>query len=124
MANAEMTNGKRDKFMFIVETYDLTKIYGNGEEVRALDGLLLFGTISLLLSMLLPSRRLAATTAGLLLVASFFITGLAKINEDLEPIAKLSPFNYYQTQEAFQGLNGTWLAGLLAAAMLFAALAW
>jgi len=86
--------------------------------------LLLFGTISLFLSMLLPSRRLAATTAGLLLVASFFITGLAKINEDLEPVAKLSPLNYYQTQEAFQGLNGTWLAGLLAAMVLFAALAW
>ena len=49
--------------------------------------LLLFGTISLFLSILLPSRRLAATTAsGLLLVASFFITGLAKINEDLETI--------------------------------------
>jgi ABC-2 type transport system permease protein len=86
--------------------------------------LLLFGTISLFLSMLLPSRRLAATTAGLLLVTSFFITGLAKINDDLEPIAKLSPLNYYQTQDAFQGLNGAWLAGLLAAAVLFAALAW
>ena len=86
--------------------------------------LLLFGTISLFLSMLLPSRRLAATTAGLLLVASFFITGLAKLNEALESVAKLSPLNYYQTQEAFQGLNGTWLAGLLAAMVLFAALAW
>lgn len=86
--------------------------------------LLLFGTISLLLSMLLPSRRLAATTAGLLLVASFFITGLAKLNEDLEPVAKLSPLNYYQAQEAFEGLNGVWLAGLLAAAVLFAVLAW
>ena len=86
--------------------------------------LLLFGTISLLLSMLLPSRRSAATTTGLLLVASFFITGLAKLNEDLEPVAKLSPLNYYQAQEAFEGLNGVWLAGLLAAAVLFAALAW
>ena len=86
--------------------------------------LLLFGTISLLLSMLLPSRRLAATTTGLLLVASFFITGLAKLNEDLEPVAKLSPLNYYQAQEAFEGLNGVWLAGLLAAAVLFAVLAW
>ncbi len=86
--------------------------------------LLLFGAISLLLSMLLPSRRLAATTAGLLLVASFFITGLAKINQDLEPVAKLSPLNYHQTLDAFQGLNGAWLAGLLAVAVLFAALAW
>ena len=86
--------------------------------------LLLFGMLSLLLGMVLPSRRLAATTAGLLLVASFFITGLAKINEDLETIAKLSPLNYYQAQDAFQGLNAAWLAGLLAAAVLFAALAW
>ena len=86
--------------------------------------LLLFGTLSLLLSMVLPSRRLAATTAGLLLVASFFITGLAKINEDLEPVARLSPLNYYQAQDAFHALNGAWIAGLLAAAVLFAALAW
>ena len=86
--------------------------------------LLLFGTMSLFLSMVLPSRRLAATTAGLLLVASFFITGLAKINEDLETIAKLSPLNYYQAQDAFQGLNGVWLAGLLGSAVVFAALAW
>ena len=86
--------------------------------------LLLFGTMSLFLSMVLPSRRLAATTAGLLLVASFFITGLAKINEDLEPVARLSPLNYYQAQDAFQGLNGAWLAGLLGSAVVFAALAW
>jgi len=86
--------------------------------------LLLFGTMSLLLSMVLPSRRLAATAAGLLLVASFFITGLAKINEDLESLARLSPLNYYQAQDAFQGLNVAWLAGLLAVAVLFAALAW
>ncbi len=86
--------------------------------------LLLFGTMSLLLSMVLPSRRLAATTAGLLLVASFFITGLAKLNEDLELLAKLSPLNYHQALDAFQGLNGAWLAGLLGVAALFAALAW
>jgi len=86
--------------------------------------LLVFGTISLLLSMFLPSRRMAATTGGVLLVASFFITGLAKMNENLETIAKLSPLNYYQTQDAFQGLNGAWLAGLLGSAVVFAALAW
>ena len=92
--------------------------------VSLLAVLLVFSTLPLLLSMLLPSRRMAATTGGLVLVASFFITGLANINEDLERIAKLSPLNYYQTREAFDGLNGEWLAGLLAAALIFAALAW
>src|SRR3712207_4818071 len=48
--------------------------------------LLCFGTLSLLLSMLLPSRRLAAMTAGLLLVASYFLTSLARINEDLQTV--------------------------------------
>jgi ABC-2 type transport system permease protein len=86
--------------------------------------LLLFGALSLFLSMVLPSRRLAATTAGLLLVASFFVSGLAELNEDLEPVAKLSPLNYHQAQDAFHVLNGAWLAGLLAVAVLFAALAW
>jgi ABC-2 type transport system permease protein len=85
---------------------------------------LLFGTLSLLLSMLLPSRRLAATTAGLLLVASFFITGFANINEDLEPVAKLSPLTYYQAQGAFDGLNWEWMGGLLGAALVFALLGW
>jgi ABC-2 type transport system permease protein len=86
--------------------------------------LLLFGAMALFLSMVLPSRRLAATTVGLLLVASFFITGLAKINEDLEPVARLSPLNYYQAQDAFQRLNGAWIVGLLGSAVVFAALAW
>lgn len=86
--------------------------------------MLLFGALSLLLSMVLPSRRLAATTAGLLLVASYFINGLAELNEDLESVATFSPFNYYQTQEAFQNLNVTWLAGLLGAAAAFTVVAW
>jgi len=86
--------------------------------------LLFFGTISLLLSMLLPSRRLAATTAGLLLVAGFFITGLARISEDLETVANFSPLNYYQGGEAMSGLNQEWFWGLVAFAVLFALLAW
>ena len=85
---------------------------------------LVFSAVSLLLSMLLPSRRMAAMTGGVVLVASFFITGLANINENLETAARLSPLTYYQTQDAFAGLNGTWLAGLLAAAVVLAALAW
>jgi len=86
--------------------------------------LLLFGALALLLSMLLPSRRLAAMTAGLVLVASFFITGLAHISEGLETVAKFSPLNYYQSGEAMSGLNLQWFWGLVAFAVLFALLAW
>ena len=87
--------------------------------------LLFFGGLALLLSMLLPSRGQAAMTSGILLVANFFIIGLARINEDLEPIARFSPLKYYQDGEAISdGLNITWFGGLLAFAVLFAALAW
>jgi len=85
--------------------------------------LLLFSTLALLLSMVLPSRRLAASVSGLLLVASFFVTGLASINEDLQAIARFSPLNYYQAEQDFDHFNGRWFAGLLLAAVLFAVLA-
>jgi ABC-2 type transport system permease protein len=81
--------------------------------------LVLFGSLGLLLSLLLPSRRWASMVSGLLLVASFFITGLSELNEDLESVAWLSPLNYYQTQDAFAGLNSEWMLGLLAAGVVF-----
>ncbi|MFO8035462.1 MAG: ABC transporter permease subunit [Anaerolineales bacterium] len=86
--------------------------------------MVLFGMLGVLLSMLLPSRRLASMTTGLLLVASFFITGFAELNENLETAAKFSPLEYYQTREAFADLNEEWFFGLLAAAAVFAILAW
>lgn len=84
---------------------------------------LLFGIAAILLSQLLPSRRLTAMIAGLLLVASFFITSLANIDPDLEQIARFSPLNYYQSGEAISGLNWEWLGGLFGFALLFALLA-
>lgn len=84
----------------------------------------LFGALALALSLLLPSRRLAATTAGLSLVASFFVTSLARVNADLETLAKFSPLNYYQSGQAIREVNGQWLGGLLACAALFTLIAW
>ena len=85
--------------------------------------LLLFGALALALSMVLPSRRLAASIAGLVLVASFFITGLARMSEDLQGVAKLTPLHYYQSGDAINGLNAGWLVGLLVVAAIFAGLA-
>jgi ABC-2 type transport system permease protein len=84
---------------------------------------LIFGAIALLFSMVLPSRRMAAMVAGLLLVVSFFITGLSRISDDLEAIASFSPWTYYQGGEAISGFNGEWFFGLLVVALAFAALA-
>jgi ABC-2 type transport system permease protein len=86
--------------------------------------ILLFGTLALLLSQVLPSRRLAAMLTGIVVVASFFITSLARIDENLETIARLSPLNYYQSGEAINGLNWAWLGGLLGFSVLFTLLAW
>lgn len=85
--------------------------------------LMLFGSLALLLSMLLPSRKLAAGAAGLLLVTAFFLTLLANIIRDLQAVAKLSPITYYQSGNAIHGLNAGWLIGLLAVAALFTGLA-
>ena len=86
--------------------------------------MVIFGSATLFLSMLLPSQRLASMGGGLLLVASFFINGFAELNENLESAARFSPLKYYQTQDAFAGLNREWFLGLLAAALVFALLAW
>lgn len=88
-------------------------------------GVLLFlGALALLLSMLLPSRRAAAMTSGLLLVAGFLIIGLARINPDLEPVAKLSPMYYYQGGDAIDRFDVTWFVGLVVVAALFSLVAW
>jgi ABC-2 type transport system permease protein len=86
--------------------------------------LLFFGALALLLSMVLPSRRLAATATGLALVASFFVTSLSRLNAAWDAVGRLSPLAYYQSGGAVQGLNMWWFAGLLAAAAVLALLAW
>lgn len=80
-----------------------------------------FGGLSILLGELLPSRKLAASVSGLVLVGSFFVTSLARINPDLESLADLSPLNYYQGGEAINGVTWSWVIALSAAAFLLIA---
>ena len=86
--------------------------------------LLLFGALALFLSMVLPSRRMAASVAGLLLIASFFINGMAALNADVAKIAKWLPMKYYQGGMAVTGLNMEWFTGLMIAAVVFTLLSW
>ncbi|HEX7976335.1 MAG TPA: ABC transporter permease subunit [Anaerolineales bacterium] len=86
--------------------------------------LMFFGMFALLLSMLLPSARLAATVSGLILVAAYFISSLARVDDNLKDIARFSPLNYYQGGMAVKGLDWKWFSGMLGIALLFALLAW
>lgn len=86
--------------------------------------LLLFGTLALLLSMLLPSGRLAGMITGGLLIANYLLIGLSNINEDLKSFVEFTPLRYYQGGDAITELNWGWLAGLLAVSAAFAMLAW
>jgi ABC-2 type transport system permease protein len=85
---------------------------------------LIYGTLALLFSMVLPARRLAAAAAGMVMVASYFLSSLATLNEDLALIARLLPYHYFQGGDAIKGLNMAWFLGLLAASALLALLAW
>lgn len=86
--------------------------------------LLIFGTLALVLSMLLPSRRMAAMTSGILMVASFFITALARLDQNLEQVARISPLNYYQGGLAIDGLKWGWVAGLVGISVAFVLISW
>jgi len=83
-----------------------------------------YSSLALLLSLLLPSRRLAATVAGLVMAGSYLLSSMSGIIEALEPIAKVLPYAYYQGAAAINGLNWGWLSGLLAISGLFLLLAW
>lgn len=92
--------------------------------VSAFAVLMLFTGLALALSMVLPSRSAAATTASALLVASYFLTSLARVISSLQSAARFSPLNYFQSGDAVNGLNWAWFLGLLGIAALFTLLAW
>lgn len=92
--------------------------------VPVLAQILIYGALALLLSQLLPSRGLAATAAGLVLVVSYFASSLGGLNESLATLARFLPYEYYQGGEALSGLNAAWLGGLLGASALLALLTW
>lgn len=81
--------------------------------------LVFFGGLAAFLSMVLPSRRLAASVAGLILFGGFLTTMVARVAPELEALSKLSPFSYYQGGQALLEPNWLWIAGLLAGALVF-----
>lgn len=86
--------------------------------------LLLFATIALLLSMVVPSARIASALTGALLVGNFLFLGLANIVDDLQALMKFTPLYYYQGGMAVEGLKIEWLVGLVLTSLLMAFGAW
>ena len=92
--------------------------------VSLLAQVLIFGSVALLLSVILPAHRLAAMGAGGVLVAGYFLSSISAIDERLASMAQLLPYDYFQGSEAISGLNLTWLLGLVAVSALFSLVAW
>jgi ABC-2 type transport system permease protein len=86
--------------------------------------LLIFAAFAFVLSMLLPSRSIAAMVSGVFVVISYFISSLAFIDDRLEIFTRLLPYHYYQTVLSFRELNLTWLIALLGISLLMVLLAY
>jgi ABC-2 type transport system permease protein len=85
---------------------------------------LIYATFGLLLSMLLPSRSLAAIVSGIFMLISYIISSLSSLDQRLETVAKVLPYHYYQTVLSFQQLNLTWLLALLGISLAMTVLAY
>lgn len=85
---------------------------------------LTYASLGLLLSMLLPSRSLAAMLTGVVMVASYLLSSMSFMDTRIASIAKFLPYDYYQTAFAVQKLNLTWLSALLGICLVMAFLAW
>ncbi len=85
---------------------------------------LVYATFGLLMSMLLPSRSLAAMVSGIFMVISYFVSSLSALDQRLDVVAKVLPYHYYQTVLSFQQLNLTWLLALMGISLAMTLLAY
>lgn len=107
---------------FYLAEYDGPLLAGGLASLAAL--MFFFFGLALMLSMLLPSRRLAAMTTGIILVATFFVDGLASINDTLESIVEYLPLYYYQSDSWSKGFEVNHLLLLLVVSLIFILVAW
>jgi ABC-2 type transport system permease protein len=82
--------------------------------------LMFFGMLTILLSMLRPSQQWAAMTSGHILVASYFLSSLSKLSENLKPIEKYFPMHYYHGGQALTKMNWSWFGFLIGFSIIFA----
>jgi ABC-2 type transport system permease protein len=85
--------------------------------------LILLGTFTMLLSLFMPSTRVAGMLSGGLLVANFLLMGLSELNDNLRSFVKFTPLYYYQGGDAIDNFNAEWFVGLIAVSVAFSILA-
>jgi len=86
---------------------------------------LFYISLALLMSMLLPSQKIAASVSGVYLVFGYMVDGLANLTHNLDTVAKLSSMYFYQGGDVLsEGLRWDWLLGVFTFALVFTLLAW
>ena len=85
---------------------------------------LVFGLLAFLLSLFLPSFKVASGLTGALLIGNYLLMGISNMREELKTVFKFTPIKYYQGGLAAEELNWEWFLGLVGAAVLFMLLAW
>jgi ABC-2 type transport system permease protein len=85
--------------------------------------MLFFAGLALLLSQVLPSRGAATAVAAALLLASYLLKVLVELDDNLVELERFSPLHYFKGGYAIEGLNASWLLGLLGLGLLFTTLA-
>jgi len=106
------------------DTFDLTQGQLVQPFISLLAVVLVFLSLALLLSMILPTSGSASMVANFVLIASFFITSLAQIEDRLATLNRFSPLNYYQGGKALSSLDGESLLILYGVSILLTLLAW
>jgi ABC-2 type transport system permease protein len=86
--------------------------------------ILVFATLALVLSMLLPSRNLSAMVSGAFLVISYIIPSLSFLDQRLDMISRVLPYRYFQSVLSFKELNLTWQFALLGSCLIMVVIAW
>jgi ABC-2 type transport system permease protein len=81
---------------------------------------LAFAFLAMFLGAIMPDRRAATAAVTALAVGSYFLNYMARIVDVLEPLAWVSPFNYYDLDALVQGTDWWRTAFLLVFATVLA----
>ncbi len=87
--------------------------------------IMFFMNISLLFAMIMPARSMASMLCGMFVGASFFITLLSEVIEELQRVSDFSPLAYLETTSAVSdGLSLNYFIMFVAINLILAIVSW